>query len=191
MKCLMCESLSLKHICNSCQKLYLKPSLFKRHLEDGTLVLSFYKYNEIKDLLHTKHTDIGFHIYNILAQNSLKVFSDNFKFDERVATIAVDDGIESGYSHTAVLNKHLKSLYLKPRYNVLRAKNKLSYSGKSREFRLNNPRDFILNNFKEKRLILVEDVITTGSTLREAIAKMKKEDKEVLLCLTLCDVGVQ
>lgn len=191
MKCLMCESLSLKHICNSCQKLYLTPQLYKRQLQNNIQVISFYKYSDIKDLLHTKHTDIGFHIYNILAENSFKKFAEEFQFDEVVATIAIDDGVESGYAHTAVLNKHLNSSYLKPRYNILRAKNRLSYSGKSREFRLNNPRDFRLKRFKEQHLILVDDIITTGSTLNEAINEMRKVDKEVLLCLTLCDVSTK
>ena len=187
----MCESLSLKHICNSCQKLYLTPQLYKRQLQNNIQVISFYKYSDIKDLLHTKHTDIGFHIYNILAENSFKKFAEEFQFDEVVATIAIDDGVESGYAHTAVLNKHLNSSYLKPRYNILRAKNRLSYSGKSREFRLNNPRDFRLKRFKEQHLILVDDIITTGSTLNEAINEMRKVDKEVLLCLTLCDVSTK
>ncbi|MDF1879489.1 ComF family protein, partial [Sulfurimonas sp. SAG-AH-194-C20] len=78
MRCLMCESLSLKHICQNCQVSYLTPSLYKRHLEDGTQVLSFYKYSDIQELLHTKHTDIGFYIYNILAENSLKKFAQHF-----------------------------------------------------------------------------------------------------------------
>lgn len=189
MKCLMCESLSLQHICNSCQSIYLEPSLYKRHLEDGTLVLSFYKYNDIKALLHTKHTDLGFYIYKILADNSLAKFANEFTFDERVAAIGIDDGIESGYSHTAILNHSLISPMIKLHYNKLRAKNRLSYSGQSRAFRLNNPRDFIFKKFKEENVILVDDIITTGTSLQEAVALLKSKNKEVLLCLTLSDAN--
>jgi len=187
----MCESLSLKHICNSCQELYLTPQIYKRQLTNNIQVISFFKYEEIKDLLHTKHTDLGFHIYNILAKNSMQLFSTEFHFDTRVVAIAIDDSVKSSYSHTALLSKALKSQTIKPLFNKLRVKNSISYSGKSREYRLANPRNFIVNSFKEKDVILVDDIITTGSTLNEAILALKAKNKEVLFCLTLCDVNIK
>ena len=60
MRCLMCENLTFSHICNPCQKLFLTPSLYKRKLPNNIEVISFYKYDEIKSLLHTKHTDLGY-----------------------------------------------------------------------------------------------------------------------------------
>ncbi len=187
----MCESLSLKHICKTCQIEYLTPSLYKRHLADGTLVLSFYKYNDIKDLLHTKHTDIGFYIYNILAKNSLKKFAENFTLEEKIVSIAVDDNPNEKYSHTAILSKILHSLRIKSLHNKLIAKNTASYSGKSKAYRLSNPRNFQLKKFKQKSVIVVDDIITTGSTLQEAVNILKAAGKEVLFCLTLCDVSQQ
>jgi len=191
MKCLMCESLSLKHICHSCQELYLTPQIYKRQLPSNIQVISFYKYEEIKELLHTKHTEIGFHIYNILANRSMKLFTDEFHFESEVVAIAIDDNVKSGYSHTAILAKQLKSKSIKPLFNRLRAKNTISYSGKSQKFRLQNPRNFSLNMFKEQNVILVDDIVTTGTTLNEAIKDLQKAGKEVLFCLTLCDVGAK
>ncbi len=185
----MCENLSLTHICKHCQTTFLKPSLYKRQLENGIEVFSFYKYNEIKELLHTKHTDIGFYIYKILAINSLKLFAESFEFTQKLAAICIDDTVKSGYSHTAILNETLKSRLIKPYYHKLRARNRVSYSGKDRTFRLHNPRDFKFNKFKEKELILVDDIITTGSTLTQAINLLQEQNKEVLFCLTLCDVA--
>ena len=189
MRCLMCEEFSLTHICSSCQETFLKPSLYKRKLPNNIEVLSFYKYEDIKDLLHTKHTDLGFYIYTILAKNSLAKFAEAFSFDERVISIAVDDNIRSGYSHTAILNRHLTSQDIKPLFSKLRAKNSISYSGKNRAFRFQNPRDFQLKKFKEKNVILVDDIITTGATLTQAIEVLQRANKEVILCLTLCDVS--
>jgi len=186
----MCESLSLTHICSTCQELFLTPSLYKRKLPNGIEVISFYRYSEIKELLFTKHTDLGFYIYGILAKLSFKKFSDEFTFDETMLSIAIDDTAKSGYSHTALLNKELKSPFIKPLYNKIRAQNSISYSGKTKEFRLLNPRNFKVNKFKGKNIILVDDIITTGTTLTQAIESLNKEGKEVLFCLTLVDVSM-
>ena len=189
MRCLVCGSLSLKHICSTCQKKHLTPSLYKRHLEDGTLLISFYKYQDIKEFLFTKHTDLGFTIYNLLAEKSFKKFAEEFFPEKRLISIAIDDRVDDDYSHTAILNNALKSHYIKPRYTLLHAQNRVSYAGKSRKFRQENPRNFQLHPFKEREVILVDDIVTTGSTLTEAIQTLKRQGKDTLFCLTLCDVS--
>jgi len=191
MKCLMCESLSLSHICSTCRDTFLTPSIYKRKINHNIEVISFYKYSQIKDLLHTKHTDLGYYIYKILAQISMAKFALEFKFNEKVVSIAIDDNIKNGYSHTAILNKALTCRDIKPYFNKLRATNDISYSGKSKEFRMMNLRNFKLNIFSEKNIILVDDIITTGSTLNQAIHSMKANDKDVLFCLTLADASLE
>lgn len=190
MKCLLCESFSLLHICKTCQENFLTPSLYKRKVHNVD-VISFYKYEDIKKLLHTKHTDIGYYIYKILANNSFQKFAQEFDYQYPIVSIPIDDTITSGYSHTALLNKALQSKNIQQHYNKLRAKNTLSYSGKSREFRLTNKRDFTVNKFDEKSVVLVDDIITTGATLGEAIMCMQANKKEVLFCLTLADSSLK
>ena len=190
MKCLLCENYSLtQHICKSCQKQFLQPSLYTRTLGSGVKVFSFYKYDEIKPLLFTKHTDLGFHIYRLLADLSFQNFAQNFVWDQRVVSIGIDDRVKNDYSHTAILNKALKSKNIKPLFNKLHAQNSISYSGKSRAFRRANPRKFKFKNFHEDEIILVDDIITTGTTLTEAITTLQKENKSILFCLTLTDVS--
>ncbi len=189
MRCVLCEGLSLEHICSTCQEIYLTPSLHKRKIFHDIEVISFYNYDEIKELLYTKHTDLGFYIYSLLAKKSFKLFANSFQFPNLVASIAIDDHVRSGYSHTAILNKELQSQYIKPYFNTLRDKNQVSYAGKSREFRLLHPRNFVFKNFKEKDVILVDDIVTTGLTFTHAINSMNKNNKNVLACLALADAS--
>ena len=189
MKCLLCESLSLSHICKPCQETFLTPSIYKRKILNNIEVISFYKYKDIKNLLFTKHTDVGYYIYKILAKNSFKKFAQEFNFTNPVHSIAIDDTIHSGYSHTALLNNALHSENIIPLFNKLRAGNSTSYSGKSKEFRLLNPREFKVNKMQEKEIILVDDIITTGSTLSQAVTTLESNKNEVLFCLTLADAS--
>jgi competence protein ComFC len=189
MKCILCESLSFTHICKTCQETFLTPSIYKRKILNNIEVISFYKYNDIKDLLHTKHTDLGYYIYSILAKNSFSKFATEFEFPNSVISIAIDDNPKSGYSHTAILNNSLKSKNITPYHSKLRAKNSVNYSGKSKEFRMLNPRNFELKNFKGNDVILIDDIITTGLTLTQAIQTIRQNNKEVLFCLTLADVN--
>ncbi|MFA5461523.1 MAG: ComF family protein, partial [Sulfurimonas sp.] len=154
-------------------------------------VISFYKYSDIKNLLHTKHTDLGYYIYTILAKNSLAKFASEFSYEHKLTSIAIDDALSGACSHTAILNKALKSDFISPKFNKLRAKNRVSYSGKSREFRMLNPRNFELKDFKEKELILVDDIVTTGSTFTQAISLLHSKEKNILFCLSLADASVK
>lgn len=190
MRCLMCENLSLSHICKKCQNNFLTPSIYRRKILGNIEVISFYKYGDIKELLHTKHTDIGYYIYSILAKNSIAKFASEFEYPHKVVSIGVDDYTKSGYSHTAILNRALKSRYIKPIFGKLRSKNRVNYSGKSKQFRLLNPRDFELKKLSVKSAILVDDIITTNSTLTQAVAALQKENIETLFCLTLADASL-
>jgi len=191
MKCLLCERYSWSHICKRCQKEFLTPSLYSRKLPNGIEVFSFYKYEEIKHLLFTKHTDIGFYIYATLAKNSFIPFAEQFISKKQHISLGIDDKVKNGYSHTAILNHALTSTYIKPLFHKLRATNDAPYSGKSKHFRENNPRNFILEDFKGEEIILVDDIITTGTTLNEAIQHLHVRQKKVLFCLTLSDVNLK
>ncbi len=188
MRCMVCESFSLKHICKTCQKELLSPSFYQRKLLGKIPVYSFYKYQDIESLLLTKHTHIGYYIYTILAKNSFQLFAQKFEYKNKIVSLSIDDHVNHGYSHTAVLNRQLKSDMIKPLYSKIRAKKAVSYSGKDYQYRLLNPRDFRVENFNEEDVILVDDIITTGLTLSQAVLALEKKGKNVLFCLTLADV---
>jgi len=187
MKCLLCSSWSLTHICKACQREELEPSLYKRKVRGNIEVYSFYKYSAIEKLLHTKHTDLGYYIFTILAKIAFQRFSKNFEFEEGVVSLGIDEHVRHGYSHTAILNKALRSNVITPRFSKIKARSSETYSGKSFQYRLLHPRKFSLRPFKEKYVILVDDIITTGMTLTQAVEAVEQEGKEVLFCLTLAD----
>ncbi len=187
MRCMMCERFSFSHICSSCQKNFLQPSLYKRTLSNNIQLISFYKYDEIKKLLHTKHSDLGYHIYNILAKLSFAKFAEEFHTQENFFSISVDDHVRNGYSHTAILNRHLSSYNIKPLYNQLRAQNRVNYSRKSKLYRQTNPRVFKTSKTIKENIILVDDIVTTGTTLNEAIETIGKDN--IAFCLSLVDLS--
>jgi len=191
MKCLLCESFSLLHICTHCQKTFLQPSLYERTLPNGIKVYSFYKYEDIKPLLFTKHTHLGFYIYTLLARNSFTPFAHQLQTAQHFVSLGIDDNVKSGYSHTAILNKALQTSHIRPLFHKLRATNTISYSGKTKLFRQQNPRRFKLYPFHGNNIILVDDIVTTGTTLYEATNILQKHHKSVSFCLTLSDAGLK
>ncbi len=188
MRCMLCERFSLSHICTPCQETYLTPSLHTKTIASHVKVYSFYKYSDIEALLHTKHTPLGFYMYSLLARLAFRTFAENFVWESPVASLSIDDHTRSGYSHTAILNRALQSQVIQPYYGKMRAQNRVSYSGKSAAFRLNHPRNFTFLHVKEQQLILVDDIVTTGTTLSEASHCISKAEKELLFCLTLAQV---
>jgi competence protein ComFC len=187
MKCIICKNYSYKLICKACQDSFLTPTFITRTLPDGFKIYSFYHYDDIEELIKTKHTHLGASIYAILAKVAFTHFADGFSFPNRVYAFAIDDHVKRGYSHTAILAKALKSKNIEPIYSSLRAKNRVTYSAKSLEYRLQNPRDFKYS-FKSKiDAILVDDIVTTSTTLNEAKNKLLKCSVEPLFALTLAD----
>lgn len=191
MKCLLCESWSSSHICRACRDLHLVPDFYTRNIAGKLPVHSFYKYDEIEALLLTKHTDLGYYLYKIMAEASFRAFAERFETEEAVAVIGVDDHVKHGYAHTALLARAMKSGNLTPRHAVLHDRSGHRYSGQDFQYRLTHPRDFVLKPFPETKVILVDDILTTGLTLTQAAETLEMAGKEVLFCLTLADADRQ
>ena len=191
MRCFSCHGLSWLTFCISCQQKLLKPTITKRAI-DGLDVYSFFNYQHIEDLLLTKHTAQGFKIYNALAQLSFKPFIENFMktTKDKVYVLGVDENVKSAYSHVALLTHAMRYKNVKILHAKLMAKKYVKYAGKSLQFRLENPREFYYSGLKNIEVILVDDIITTGTTLNEAKQLLEKNGVKVLFSLTLADVKV-
>jgi competence protein ComFC len=181
--------LSFKGICGKCTKRLLQEEKHTRILEGGLKVHSFFSYSSITPIIHTKHRFWGHRILKQIASHTFADFAEKFEFKEKVAAVAIDDKPISGYSHTAILARALKSSSITPVYGALRAENSVKYSGQSYEFRRKNPRRFTvspkLKSFKYA--VLVDDVVTSGLTLREAEETLKRYGVDTLFALVLAD----
>ncbi len=189
MRCYSCAKLSFKIICKTCETQLFVPTVSTRKV--GTLdVISFFKYSTLESLLHTKHKPEGYRIYKALAQMTLKPFIEEFvESDDRdVYIVGIDETVKSGYAHVALLTRAMRRRSSIPQHSALMAQNRVNYSGKSLQFRLENPRDFVYKGKSNIDVILVDDIITTGITLQEAQKVLMEHDVNVLFALTLADV---
>ncbi|MEA3289558.1 MAG: ComF family protein [Campylobacterota bacterium] len=187
MRCISCEQISIEIICKKCQSSLLKPVFNKREIEKGLFVYSFYSYDDIKELLNSKYEFYGDRVFRLLAELSFKSFAANFELNEKVYAICVDDHTEHHFSQTALLAKSLQSSTIKPVYNTLKASNRIKYAGRDLEFRKKNPRKFIYSGERNLKVILVDDLSTSGLTIIEAKKKLLEYNCEVLFALTLAD----
>lgn len=189
MRCFSCSKLSFKVICKTCIQQLFVPSVTERKV--GTLnVISFFKYTTLETLLHSKHKPEGHRIYKVLADLTMKPFIETFTtVDKRdIYIVGIDEYVKSGYAHIALLTKAMKTKTSIPQHSVLMAQNRVNYSGKSLQFRLENPREFVYNGKRDVDVILVDDIITTGITLQEAQKVLISHGVNVLFALTLADV---
>ena len=189
MRCISCQLISWSIICTECQNKLLSPSFYKREVEKNFFVYSFYKFDEVQDFINTKYEFYGDKVFDILASLSLQKFAQNFSYENSVIAIPIDDHVRHDFSHTAILAKHLKSKYIYPQYDLLKAQNKVKYAGKDLEFRKNNKRNFLYKGTQNNQVILVDDIITTGSTILEAKEIIEKNNCEVLFGLSISDAN--
>jgi len=168
----------------------LEPHFHKRELSKDFFVYSFYGYEDIKELLNTKYEFYGDKIFNILGKLAFNKFSTNFSFTHEIYAIPIDDHTRHEFSQSAILTRHLQSEFIKPKYSTLKATNIVKFAGKDLEFRKTNKRDFLYNGDKNIQVILVDDLVTSGTTLLEAKEVLEQNNCEVLFALTLSDAKV-
>ncbi|GMB95946.1 phosphoribosyltransferase family protein [Helicobacter sp. NHP22-001] len=182
MRCFSCGAFSFKLLCKRCYA-ELAPLLENYRLEN-TPIYSFYAYDEIEFLLKSKYSLIGSRLLSLLAlraQNLLKPL-----LQQPLYALPIDDHIKRGYSHTAAITHALcKNSSCKPVYNKLCATKNITYAGQSLEFRQKNPKGFVFKGDPNLAYFLVDDVLTTGTTLRQAIQTLRQVGAKVAFALVL------
>jgi len=187
MRCLLCLNFSMQGICSACSRKLLKPSLFKRKLKSGFLVYSFYPYNEIEQLLLTKHTDIGHKVYRGLAKAIAPLVSK--LLEPNTTLLALEEEKISPYSHTALVQNELRKHKIDAPEGVIIDISGTRYSGKPLSYRITNPRNFTISkqNKLNKKVVVFDDIVTTGITFENALQKLKSEGFSPMFCIALSD----
>lgn len=201
MKCILCSNFRfldkriLKNplcffdpICKKClENIKISPSI---RVIDGMSVYSFYRYEDISMLMGSKYSVFGSRVLKILAKKASEYFFASFDLslweNHRVYGLGIDDCVRSYYSHTAVILKEFCKYNFKPSYGALKAKSTVHYAGKSLKYREENPRNFTYaKDFND--VFIVDDIITTGTTIKEAKKTIEKRASNVLFAIVLCD----
>lgn len=145
----------------------------------------YYGYSEIRELILSKHHEYGAAVLARIASLSLAKFPlylqreisanpqnyEAFKTTDGIFkfnAVPLDDDARSGYSHTAILARALKSKLIEPKFHCLRAQNRVKYTGQSLEFRLKHKRNFKILTPPQFPVILVDDIITSGLSMLQA-----------------------
>jgi competence protein ComFC len=157
----------------------------KRTIGDGFVVYSFYHYEEIRALVDAKYYFYGDRVYNTLAKLSYKLFAP--KFEDNIVAVPIDDHTRHDFSQTAILAKHFSQPNTKAVYGTLRATNHIKYAGKDLAYRQKHKRKFKYTGKSGLKVVLIDDIITTGLTILEAKQCLEQFECEVLFALTLSD----
>jgi len=104
-----------------------------------------------------------------------------------ISIIGIDERIRGGYSHISTVTHQIKHPNAHIKYAKLIASSTVKYAGKTLEYRLAHPRDFIYSGPTDMDVILIDDIITTGVTLQEAQMVLASEGVGVLFGVTIAD----
>ena len=165
--CDICKSIEIEK--NQCQECLKREPLFK-----NLTVIGMYS-GLLKSLIYNYKYE-GIKEYSVPFANLLsdKLKNEYKKFDIITSVPLHEERIKKrGFNQSELLGKsmakNLKKQYVEAFLRIKNTKPQFSLSSKEREENLKNA--FILNqsiNIKNKNVLIVDDIFTTGTTLQEA-----------------------
>ena len=171
-------------ICYACYK-KLKP-VFISHKIDDIKALSIYYYDEdIKTFLYQLKGCYDIELSSVFLANFvylLKIRFHNY-YVIPIPSYHLDD-VAREFNHVEEVFKYLKLPMLKILYKSEKYKQS-DHKAKDRHLISNYLKVSDLKQVENKRILLVDDVITTGSTLRAAIKLIKEGHPKCIRILTI------
>jgi len=189
-RCYSCHRWSFALFCAECRGRLLQPTIKKRRA--GSLdIYSFFSYSTIEPLLLRKHTSEGYRIYKELARIVMRPFVEHYteNLGREIHLVGIDERVKNGYSHIAVMMRQMRMRNVKMEHAALLSTSSVSYAGRSLQYRLNNPRNFVYNGREGIEVVLIDDIVTTGLTLQEARRVLQEHGVKVDFALVLADAA--
>lgn len=172
------------HICNTCYKKF--NPVFISHKIDEVKALSIYYYDEeTKTLLYQLKGCYDIELSSVFLANFsylLKIRFHNY-YVIPIPSYHLDD-IAREFNHVEEIFKYLELPMLKILYKSEKYKQS-DQKAKDRHLISNYLKVSDLKQVENKRILLVDDVITTGSTLRAAINLIKEGRPKCIKILTV------
>lgn len=200
--CGMCEKINKNYLCKKCE-VSIKPYEINKIISCKRNSKLYYDYQiqilEYKDIVRQKIIEYKFkekiYLYKTLEKiilNDEKIYSFLKKYDIIMPIpLYRSKKWERGYNQTELIAKELaKDLELALENKILRKiKNTKQQSTLTKKERAENVKNaFVLTdvaNIRNKRVILFDDIYTTGSTVNECSKLLKKAEVKEISILTI------
>lgn len=173
-----------KYICSSCLKL-LEPEVKVMKLDKVKLV-SFYKYDKIKTLIYQYKGLYDIELSKVFLDPYLLLLKILYKdyFIIPIPSSKKSDQ-ERGFNHVYEIAKLLSNKII----NCLEKNYDFKQSSLSKKERENMKNKYIINQdinlVFNKKILLFDDIITSGSTLKYCISLIEKYHPKKIACLTI------
>lgn len=188
--CLQDQNFKINFYCFECEKRIVKkcPITHHSHLIKGLISFSDYENENLKDLIilgkeraFEIFNDFGFYISQYLKKFDLK--------DHSLVPVPLSRKklLKRGYNQAEILAKKIsQETGLNLSLCLIKIKETPDQVGLSYEERLKNLKGaFKIVNEAPKKIILIDDVKTTGTTLRECAKVLKKAGARKIYALTI------
>ena len=194
--CGICNKIHKENLCEECENKIKKYQINKYNIKKNVEMINIYKYDGIirEKIIEYKFQDKSY-MYKTFAKMILKneKVCGFFKKYDIIIPVPIHKKrkAQRGYNQVELIAKELsKNTHLKLENNVLiKQKNIISQSELNKNQRKQNVRDAfkIINveKIENKKVLLMDDIYTTGNTINECCKKLKKAKIEKIGILTI------
>lgn len=197
--CGICNKINKKSLCKKCEnqiKKYQINTIKKAENKNYDYQIKILKYQDnIRKMIIDYKFNEKSYLYKTFAKiilNDKKIYSFLKKYDIIIyVPMHIKNRLQRGYNQTELIAKEIAKI-LKidiQKNNLIKVKNTAKQSTLTKKEREKNVKNaFIIKNseaVKNKKIILFDDIFTTGSTVEECSKMLKKANAKEIAVLTL------